>query len=99
MCRETKDSFLVAVPDRTALTLTRELRWHVAKGSMVYSDCWKGYSTAQLKNAGYTHKYHFVDPTQASYLVEFMWRRKHRNEPDTVPSLVEAIALQWPPQR
>lgn len=41
------------VPNRSAATLVPLIRTHVASGSIIYSDQWKGYSPLSL--AGYTH--------------------------------------------
>ena len=53
---------------------------HVEDGTVIYTDCWKGYSTDQLQAAGYdhmtvNHKYNFVDPIIGVHTqnVERMW--------------------------
>ena len=43
-CRETKEIFLVHVPNRKAYTLRRVLYTHIHSGSIVLTDCWKGYN-------------------------------------------------------
>ncbi|XP_039279151.1 uncharacterized protein LOC120350347 [Nilaparvata lugens] len=88
LCRETGQRFLVKVPNRGADTLLTEILNHIEPGSTILSDCWKGYKSEELENAGFTHftvnhKYNFVDPdTGAStQYVERMWgSAKWRNK-------------------
>ena len=87
-CRETKQCFMVCVPDRSAETLVKVISEHVEDGAVIYTDCWKGYSTNQLQAAGYdhmtvNHKYNFVDPFTGVHTqnVERMWgTAKWRNK-------------------
>uniref|UniRef100_A0A914GNV4 ISXO2-like transposase domain-containing protein n=1 Tax=Globodera rostochiensis TaxID=31243 RepID=A0A914GNV4_GLORO len=44
ICRETRECFLVAVPDRTAATLLPIIAQRIAPGSTVHSDCWAAYN-------------------------------------------------------
>lgn len=91
LCRETGGRFLVPVPNREAKTLMEQIQLHVEPGSTIISDCWRGYNSAELEKAGYTHltvnhRYNFIDPeTGAStQQVERMWgsakwrNKKHR---------------------
>jgi len=68
ICRETGECFLACVHDRCATTLLTVIEERVQKGSDVYTDCWRGYSTAQLGEAGFNHftvnpSINFVDPS------------------------------------
>lgn len=47
--------FLVAVPDRTADTLTAVISAHVRPGSIVLTDMWRGYSTLE-RDHGFQHR-------------------------------------------
>ena len=49
ICRETQQVFFECVSDRTAETLINAIWAHVAEGSIIYSDCWKGYRTEELE--------------------------------------------------
>ena len=88
VCRETRECFLVVVPDRSAETLLNEIGKNIAPGSTIYSDCWRAYKTNELKQAGYqhltvNHKYNFVDPETGAHTqtVERMWgSAKWRNK-------------------
>ncbi|GFR04448.1 DDE_Tnp_IS1595 domain-containing protein [Trichonephila clavata] len=42
--RETKETFLVTVPNRSAVTLTEKICENIKEGS-IYLDCWNGYKT------------------------------------------------------
>lgn len=44
ICRQTRETFIVAVPDRTAETLLAVVRAKIAVGSTVMSDCWRSYN-------------------------------------------------------
>lgn len=67
ICRETRETFLVKVPDRTAATLFNKIKEYIKQGTTIYSDSWRAYQTQQLEEAGFSHEkvnhsYNFVDP-------------------------------------
>ena len=88
VCRETKACFALRVPDRTATTLLQAIKDNIAEGSMIYSDCWRGYRTQDLEAAGFSHltvnhKYNFVDPRTGTHTqnIERLWgSAKWRNK-------------------
>lgn len=88
LCRETGDKFLVRVPNRGAKTLMEQIQLHIKPGTTIMSDCWKGYKTAELEEAGFqhftvNHRYNFVDPETGANTqqVERMWgSAKWRNK-------------------
>ena len=88
LCGDTGECFLVKVPDRSAETLVAAIKSNVASGSTIYTDCWRGYSTRELEEAGYTHltvnhKFHFVDPESGVHTqnIERLWgSAKWRNK-------------------
>ena len=66
ICRNTREVFMVAVPDRTANTLLSVIRERIAPGSVIMSDCWRAYNMVGADGT-YTHltvnhKYNFIDP-------------------------------------
>lgn len=80
ICRETRECFLERVADRTAQTLIAVIRRRILPGSIIYSDCWRGYSRRDLEESGYTHltvnhTYNFVDPITGAHTqhIERLW--------------------------
>ena len=66
ICRNTREVFMVAVPDRTANTFLSVIRERIAPGSVIMSDCWRAYNMVGADGT-YTHltvnhKYNFIDP-------------------------------------
>jgi transposase-like protein len=63
--RDTKNCFLVEVQDRSQGTLLRMIKKHVRKGSIIYTDGWRGYINIQewlrMKHFSVNHSRHFVD--------------------------------------
>lgn len=49
LCRETKDSYVVTVANRTGCTLLAKLIENIADGIIISSDCWKGYQTNRIE--------------------------------------------------
>lgn len=86
ICRETKEVFLVQVPDRSAATLLPIIAQYVHPASTIITDSWRSYNG--LQNAGFTHqsvnhRYNFVDPDTGAHTqnAERMWRTvKWRNK-------------------
>lgn len=58
--------FLVPLENRTSATLTDIISRHVAPGSILYTDCWKGYGAITeilgLNHLTVNHSKHFKDP-------------------------------------
>ncbi|XP_059168853.1 male abnormal protein mab-31-like [Physella acuta] len=88
LCRETKECFLIVIPDCSVKTLMAAIVENVADESTISSDCWKAYETIELRDAGYehfinNHKYNFVDPDSRchSQTVDELWgSAKQRNK-------------------
>jgi len=64
ICRETKETFLEEVPDRSSATLMSKIHQNIEKGTKIYSDCLRAYNPVQ--DNGYqhftvNHSYNFVD--------------------------------------
>ena len=58
--------FVVPVPGRSAATLLAVIIEKVEEGSTICSDCWAGYNSQALREAGFehtrvNHRYNFVD--------------------------------------
>lgn len=132
VCRETKECFLFAVPNRTAETLLACIKECILPGTVIMSDLWKSYNgIPNLPDMHYehltvNHSENFVDPdtgahTQTveslwasakrrnkrecgtnrdlldSYLCEFMWRRRNKNQ-NLFDAILRDINLYWPPE-
>ena len=87
ICRETKDVFMVIVPDRTRITLYHYIKKHILPGTTIMSDEWRAYAT--LEDEGYEHhtichKRNFVDPEDPNIHtqnIECQWRYAKKNYP------------------
>jgi len=72
VCRETRERFLVAVPDRTAQTLLAVIRQHIHPNTTILSDEWKAYRGIQnmgmnTVHSTVNHTYNFVDPVTGTH--------------------------------
>jgi len=80
ICRETKETFIVPVPDRRAETLFPIIERRIRPGSLVISDCWAAYRGIQeqlgFEHQTVNHKQHFVDPETKAHTqtIENTWR-------------------------
>ena len=85
-CRESKESFLYAVPDRSSATLIPIIRQSIRPGMLICSDEWKAYSG--IINEGFhhetvNHSQNFVEPFTFCHMnsIESKWRNaKIRNK-------------------
>ena len=85
ICRETRDCFLVSVPDRSAGTLVPIINKYVAPGTTILSDEWRGYHNLHQNYQHLTvnHSIQFVNPVTQAHTqnVESMWvKAKMRNK-------------------
>lgn len=72
ICRETKECFLYAVPDRRATTLLPIIAESIRPGSTIISDSWAAYGGIANLNQHFTHltvnhTYNFVDPNTGAH--------------------------------
>ena len=73
--------FAVTVEDRSADTLLDVIARHVHPGSIIYTDCWRGYSndgllSMEMLHATVNHSEHFKDPETGVHTntIEGTWR-------------------------
>jgi transposase-like protein len=64
---EEKKVFAVVIPNKKAETLIDLISRHVHRGSIIKTDCWKGYRDEDfvkfdMAHDTVNHTYHFVDP-------------------------------------
>ena len=87
ICRETKKTFFLIVPDRTETTLMQLLQDNVELGTHVISDSWRSYW--RISNYGYSHAMvnhseNFIDPSDENthtQTIERTWRTLKENIP------------------
>jgi transposase-like protein len=80
-----KNVFAVVVNNRNATTLLNVIIDWVIPGSIIHTDCWKGYRSADLQNAGMAHDtvnhtYTYVDPISGVHTqcIEGTWSAMKR---------------------
>ena len=83
--RESGELRLEVCPNnrRDAATLTALIKKHVEPGTVIMSDCWRGYT--RLEDEGYehltvNHSQHFIDPVSGANTqrIESSWRALKR---------------------
>ncbi|XP_075070855.1 uncharacterized protein LOC142159896 isoform X2 [Mixophyes fleayi] len=65
LCRETKECFILKVPNHSTETLLPIIRQKVRPGSIIISEHWRAYIDIEAndyKHQTMNHRYHFVDP-------------------------------------
>lgn len=86
ICRETKESFLYVVPDRSAATLLPIICAAIRPGTTVMSDEWRSYRNVPIHGYDHrtvNHRYNFVNPDDGTHTqtIESHWRNaKLRNK-------------------
>ena len=82
-----KRCFVQVVEDRTATTLNDIISRHVAPGSIIHTDLWRGYTRiSELNNITHrtvNHSQNFVDPNTGVHTntIEGLWRGIKLNIP------------------
>ena len=128
ICRETRECFMYAVPNRSAATLLPIIRDSILPGTTVMSDLWRAYGGINAMGFNHftvNHSINFIDPITGahtqnienswklakkrnkkqngthramldSYLCEWMWRQKNRNNV-LFDRILHDIVAYWPP--
>ncbi|GLH07649.1 uncharacterized protein GBIM_13104 [Gryllus bimaculatus] len=70
ICRETKEVFMVMIPDKSAEALCGVIREKVNEGSVIISDCWRGYMNSHdddsFQQFTAKNKYYFVETSSGA---------------------------------
>ena len=104
ICRETKEVFMYAVPDRTVATLLDTIQACIAPGSIIISDVWAPYQGIEtMIGMKYTHQMvnhteNFVDLTTGAYTqtIESFWhvyKMQNKRQCGTHRSLVDSYCV------
>lgn len=78
--RSSKKFFIVPVADRRSETLILNIKKHIAPGSIIHSDMWRGYdalrSCENYEHKTVNHSKNFVDPESGVHTqnIERLWR-------------------------
>lgn len=85
ICRETREKFVISVPDRTSQTLLPIIQNHIAPNTTINSDSWRAYKRIDGLPQHYSHRVvdhhkNFVNPIDGTHTqtVERMWREVKR---------------------
>ena len=105
ICRETKEIFMYAVPDRSKETLHNAIRASVAPGSVVITDMWSSYSGIDELGMNYTHQtvnhsQNFVNPATGEHTqtIESIWhslKMRNKRECGTHRAMVDSYLCQF----
>jgi transposase-like protein len=77
--RDTRNFFIVPVPDRTANTLLEIIKEWIHPGTTIISDCWSSYNRLGMQGFQHltvNHSLNFVDPVTRTHTqnIECLWR-------------------------
>jgi transposase-like protein len=102
-CRATRESFMFAVPDRSAATLLPIIQGSILPGTTIMSDLWRAYGG--ITAMGYTHftvnhSINFIDPQTGAHTqnVERSWKSaKERNKRHngTHRQMLDSYLCEW----
>lgn len=103
ICRQTRASFMFAVPDRSGPTLLPIIQQSIRPGSTVMSDMWAAYGG--IGALGYTHlqvnhTYNFVDPVTGAHTqnIENSWKNakmRNKRQHGTHRAMLDSYLCEW----
>lgn len=106
ICRETKECFIYAVPNRNEKTLLHCIKESIRPGSIIMSDMWKAYSKIEkipgmhLKHFTVNHSENFVNPITGAHTqsIESLWasaKRRNKIEAGTNRALLDSYLCEF----
>lgn len=106
ICREDKQCFLYAVPDRTAETLLSVIRECINPGTTIISDKWSAYKEIkEIPGMNFTHltvnhSENFVDPATGAHTqrIESLWataKRRNKKECGTSRDMLDSYLCEF----
>ena len=104
-CRHTRNSFMFAVPDRSAQTLLPIIQQSILPGTTIMSDMWAAYGGIAAMPMGYqhlqvNHTYNFVDPATGAHTqnVENSWKNakmRNKRQHGTHRGMLDSYLCEW----
>lgn len=106
VCRETKEVFMYAVPNRTKETLQQVIQESIMPGSVIISDMWPSYRGIEnIAGMSFTHETvnhsaNFVDPETGAHTqtIESHWnvfKRRNKRQSGTHRHMVEGYMCEF----
>ena len=104
ICRETKQCFMYAVPNRSAHTLLPIIHQQIQHGSTIVSDEWAAYQQLQAdpryQYLTVNHTYNFVDPQTGAHTqtIESTWftaKRRNKRQCGTRRALLDSYLCEF----
>ena len=107
--RETRDAFMVAVPDRSEATLLPIIHEKIGFGTLIMSDRWAAYNNIANGNVvgpqaydhlTVNHRYNFVDPTTQAHTqtIERTWRsakKRNKKQSGTARQMIDTYLAEF----
>lgn len=106
ICRQTRDVFLYAVPDRTKTTLHNCIKAAIAPGTTIYTDGWASYQGIdEIDGYNYhhlvvNHSENFVDPVTKAHTqnIENCWyrvKKRHKKAQGTQRTMTDSYICEF----
>ena len=103
VCRQTRESFMYTVPDRSGRTLLPIIQQSIAPGTTIMSDMWAAYGGIQAMGFAHlqvNHTYNFVDPQTGAHTqnIENSWKNakmRNKRHHGTHRTMIDSYLCDW----
>ena len=103
ICRQTRECFMYAVPDRSGPTLLPIIQQAIAPGSTIMSDMWAAYGGIEAMGFAHlqvNHTYNFVDPVTEAHTqnIENAWKNskmRNKRQHGTGRTMLDSYLCEW----